>query len=402
MRKGLVVDYRLDGGTRVQVGEPIVIAAADPAERRWGHHQFVGLSPYPGGRILARYSGADDAIAAYGAKMPTYSSNDEGASWEPFEEEGLPCGGHVNAGFDSEFFCVSPPKPIDVEEQGIAMSDPVHGDDVPGAYRMFRYDQCAPAIQDYLAHVPGARWTPAERAWRPETVRYDMSGALVWTIKRGAASRYVSAQWPEHCCIAHDGVMMYACYRRPYIQPDGSAPISMMASLMVSPDNGRSFAPRASIANDPSGGHMMAEPVVSPTSDGGLACLIRRQGGKRMIPMLITHSCDGGYSWEHPVECMEFGALPRLLLMDCGMLAAAFGRPGIQLSFSIDGTGRKWTERIEVLAGNPDKLHDHTDGYPSLIALNGHEFLLAYSDFDYAGLEGPPRKAVCVRRVTIG
>ena len=75
------------------------------------------------------------------------------------------------------------------------------------------------------------------------------------------------------------------------------------------------------------------------------------------------------------------------------MLVLSFGRPGVWLSFSLDG-GHSWTQKQAVLTGP-------SCGYTSLLALGKDTFLLAYSEFERPNANGQPAKAILVRRITV-
>ena len=97
----------------------------------------------------------------------------------------------------------------------------------------------------------------------------------------------------------------------------------------------------------------------------------------------------------------NFGVFPALIRLDCGVMVLSYGRPGISLTFSVDGAGRNWTAPFCMLAGDSRELGKHTDGYTSMLAIGPDRLLLAYSDFDHTDAEGRQRKAICVRTVTI-
>ncbi len=78
-----------------------------------------------------------------------------------------------------------------------------------------------------------------------------------------------------------------------------------------------------------------------------------------------------------------FGVFPCLLRLGCGVMVVPFGRPGVHLVFSPDGTGRTWTDPTCVLPGNPERLSDKTDGYTNMLPLSDSETLLGYTDFEH-------------------
>ena len=85
-------------------------------------------------------------------------------------------------------------------------------------------------------------------------------------------------------------------------------------------------------------------------------------------------------------ELFDFGVFPRLLQMENGVLVLSFGRPGVWLSFSLDG-GYSWTQKQAVL-NSPQ-----TCGYTSLLALSKDTFMIAYKAFSARpNVKGEPAK----------
>jgi hypothetical protein len=185
---------------------------------------------------------------------------------------------------------------------------------------------------------------------------------------------------------------------------------------MVSTDNGRSWRRRGLIASDPTGKVPPTETAMSRTSRGDLVCVVRTTH-RLQLPMWVTHSDDAGRTWSSPKTLFDHGVLPTLLLLQNGVLALSFGRPGVHLSFSPDGSGRTWTQPVEVLAtgipkgrkwtwekilqADPERVELQKDGYTSLLPLGGDRFLIAYCDMAHEDSRGRERRAVKVRTVGV-
>jgi len=107
--------------------------------------------------------------------------------------------------------------------------------------------------------------------------------------------------------------------------------------------------------------------------------------------LLQTRSTDGGRTWSQPVpapgvetvsradrrwftptgelfyECSGGNVDPVLLLMGNGVLALSYGRPGLSLRFSVDGTGNHWDHRTTILP-----KYAVTDGQPWAFPVGSH------------------------------
>lgn len=106
------------------------------------------------------------------------------------------------------------------------------------------------------------------------------------------------------------------------------------------------------------------------TSDGRVYALLRH--GSYML-MWRFISCDGGRTWGEPL-CFNYpGVAPSLCLMPGGILAAAWGRPGMTVGFSLDGTGRTW----DLLAG---VMQDDVPSqkYPWIVPIAEDRIMLLY------------------------
>ena len=120
--------------------------------------------------------------------------------------------------------------------------------------------------------------------------------------------------------------------------------------------------------------------------------------------MYKTFSYDRGKTWTDPVPFTPNGVLPNLLQLDNGVLVLSSGRPGVQLRFSLDGTGERWTEPIDMVHFmNVDGSYtrDVSCGYTSMIENGRDSFFLVYSDFTTKNSEGEPRKSIWCRKVRI-
>ena len=123
---------------------------------------------------------------------------------------------------------------------------------------------------------------------------------------------------------------------------------------MVSDDNGRSWIRRSTIATAPAGDNS-DEPVIDHEPIGRVGLRDARDVGQGR-PMFLMHSKDNGMTWSQPQELFDFGVFPRLLQLENGVLVLSFGRPGVWLSFSLDG-GHSWTEKQAVLKGSVLRVH---------------------------------------------
>lgn len=83
------------------------------------------------------------------------------------------------------------------------------------------------------------------------------------------------------------------------------------------------------------------EPGVVRLRNGELVCFIRTA---EYEPLFQARSKDGGKTWSTPERIGVDGILPRPVLLQNGVLALSYGRPGVWVIFSTDG-GHWWTDK---------------------------------------------------------
>ena len=112
------------------------------------------------------------------------------------------------------------------------------------------------------------------------------------------------------------------------------------------------------------------ETGVTRTSDGRLYALMRH--GSYML-LWRNSSSDGGRTWDD-MMCFNYpGVAPSLCLMPNGIMAAAWGRPGMSVAFSLDGTGRTWDAIAGIMQDDQP-----SQKYPWLHPLDEKRLLLFY------------------------
>lgn len=383
----------LSDKVNVEMGGPTIVAISKAGETRWGFHQFPSLSRLPDGKILCQISSQLDAVCCYGNKAPTFVSSDHGETWQPFENRSLPIAAphsYITEVLDGEYLYVPPTPPLDLNQTNWHLPKFVGGTFSYSANNFYLFKQCPNEIQKHAQTLTAYRWTQSSKKWNQETINYDMQDALLWTRAKGKEKHLVPRTWFENPLLRVGNALMYADYRQRYLTAEGTVPKSFAPSCMVSTDNGHSFKRRSTIAHDPAGNDGFGECMLASNAKGELVCIIRRTD-QNQKPMAITYSTDQGQTWEQPESLHQFGVYPSMILLDCGIMVLAFGRPGIHLSFSLNGVGREWTQPLPVLLQEDEDLGNTTCGYTSLLPLGDNTFLLAYSDFNHQD----KNKAIC-------
>jgi hypothetical protein len=130
------------------------------------------------------------------------------------------------------------------------------------------------------------------------------------------------------------------------------------AYVARSTDGGQTWNYLATIAYSPTDpnplmiGHTngYTEPSIVQLADGRLLAVVREQyshvpGDFR--PLVVSWSDDQGKTWSPPQSTQPhlMNISPTLAVLDNGVVACQYGRPGFHVAFSIDG-GKTWRNRI--------------------------------------------------------
>ena len=163
-------------------------------------------------------------------------------------------------------------------------------------------------------------------------------------------------KWP---CFADDKMIQLA---------NGNLLASMQGSfkgdtkgrttLCISSDTGHKWRHYATVAYEPKDpnpnlpgqyiGH--AEPSFELLPNGQMICATRTQYSHlpgEYRPIHVSWSDDMGKTWTKPVETKPhlMNICPELAVLDNGVLACQYGRPGFHIAFSLDN-GQTWQDRI--------------------------------------------------------
>ena len=401
--------YKLNDNVSVKISKPVftyVAPAAPEGVDYWGYYQFAILSDYPEGGILLQFNNSPDAVKAYGTPTIKYLSKDMGKTWEPFNPKELPPSPqHIAKVFNDEFIFIPKSKPYNLTKNNLKLTNPVSSFISYHKINVYKLEDQPKALQEYVTNISAYRWTPKTKKWEGTEIHYPLHNALSRSVA-ATKDQLVPHTFFEHSPIEVGNELIYADYRQGYIDKDGVIPKKPPVSCMVSTDNGKTFQYRSTIAFDAEGNDSLSEPMLSLNSKGELICVIRR-ADQDQKSMLITTSNDKGKIWSKPVPMDNFGTMgvmPSISLLKCGTLALSYGRPGVWLSFSLDGIGKKWTKPICIIKGKEGthvERQEDTDGYTSILSISDNSFLLAYTDFKYKDSNGNIRKAIIVREVTL-
>lgn len=236
--------------------------------------------------------------------------------------------------------------------------------------RMINYARCAESPNYSMRYFCSSNW------------------GLVWTDCGAATLRFPSemGRLPSAMIIENEGVISGdTAMQVGYHQRKGDTKYSVF--LFASDDLGKTYHFRSIVAGPddaPWGSEGPCEPALVQLENGELLCLMRvgHDTGKCIWTypdaygdLLAARSFDGGQTWKHERTMLK-GVMPKLLMMSNGVLVCAYGRPGNNLVFSLDG-GKSWGSEMAI---TPQDVR--TTGYLDMLEIQPGRLLVVYDKYD--------------------
>jgi hypothetical protein len=392
------VDYKQNNKSilKVKLDEPVIVTVAEKPEK-WGHFQFPAITRTRDNLLIASWSISDDAVASYGKESGFKISSDGGRSWNNAESRPI-SGGIILPGGDR----ITIHTPPALKEEDVHLPQPVRleKESYGGKFKFFRINELPDKLQGvYINRVKQgeSKWTQEHAALiDSQVVRYSVSGLL-------------PVVWWGDLRLARDSSVIVGTYPVFYENKEGLVGPSGV-SFYRSTDKGHSWKIQGRVPYLPnefidknSGKRIVmgfTEPGFEILMNGTYLCVMRTSDGYGNSPMYITRSADEGNTWSRPEPFTAAGVLPRLLQLQNGVIVLASGRPGVQLRFSVDGKGERWTEPFEMLPFGNEK-DQVSCGYTELLATGHDRFLLIYSDFKQINQNNEIRKAIKIREIRV-
>jgi hypothetical protein len=388
----------------IELKQPVMVSVADQPQK-WGHYQFPNLYTTPKGDIQVRWNLNNDNIEAYGQNnFGSAVSKDKGKTWSKTD----------SAVFTGEIILkngdrleVYTPKPIKVED--LKMPKAI-GEGLEN-YRKSNFNY-------YRLHdLPESRQGVYLKRLKKGEGIYQIEHAKLTDhdAARYSLAGLVPIVWWGDMHTAKDGSLVIGIYPGVLISKDGIRDPKSGVFFYRSTDNGQSWNVLGRIPfsedliGDALGSKRMGftEPAFEILADGTYLCVMRTTDGAGNGPMYGSYSKDEGKTWTKPVAIVGGGVLPRLLKLDNGVTVMSSGRPGVQLRFSTDPNGLKWTDAFEMLPftadfneAQPVKINTSC-GYTGLLPMGKDKFLIVYSDFMVKNENNENRKAIKVREVVV-
>lgn len=381
----------------IELSAPIMVSMAEQ-EEEWGFFQFPKIGVSNDGTLITSWQMKIDSPESYGipSKRPSIPmmSKDGGCTWEP-QDRAYSCYiKEYNLKYeDSSVLQITTPPTKTIDSYN-SFPRPVAK---RGTMTCFYLAEELPEDLKgvYLYYDSHGKTTNIHaKVIDPGLLHYSIDNLIpvVWwgDIK----------ELPDNSLIA--GV--YPCY---YLD-DNNHVLPSGVSFYQSRDNGCTWdilgkVPLLSWETFDSfkGDGGFTEPTFEVLKDSTLICVMRTGSSS---PMYRSFSHDNGKTWTFPEAITPNGVFPHLMLLRNGVLVLVSGRPGIQIRFSFDGTGREWTEPIDMIPFMNDDgtyTRDVSCGYASVLEADDNSFYIVYSNFTTKNEAGEQRKSIWFRKVTV-
>ena len=392
------IKYKRNGKrvATIEMSEPVMVAQAEQ-EEKWGYFQFPFFGKAEDGTLKVTWQMAIDTYQSYGSKskraMTPMISKDGGNTWVPQDKDYLEIRRDYGViRLKDKLLQVITPKAKDIHGYDY-FPKPVM---TTGNRSYFLMDSIPADLQGiYISYMERNKkpYQIHAKLTDPKLLRYSINDEMpiVWwgNIR----------QLSDHSLVAG----IHPCY---YLDSLGHVTRSSV-TFYRSEDEGHSWEAISKIpfvydgVADVLGDKMYDEPAFEVLADSTFICVMRTGSTS---PLYKTFSYDKGKSWTRPRPFTPNGVMPKLMLLENGILVLISGRPGVQVRFSFDGTGRTWSDPIDMIPFMKEDgsyIRDVSCGYASFVDAGYDSFYLVYSDFTKKDASGNVRKSIWCRKIKV-
>ncbi|MFO7610913.1 MAG: hypothetical protein R6W99_00280 [Clostridia bacterium] len=367
----------------VKIGKEKILSQSPVEIRDWGPWQFPRIFD-GGGLIFLEFHVSADSAKAYGHPRKWLCTADNGETWTDCENGGL-----LLPGGD----LVRPHQEKAVPEKDVFLPVKMGQFESYGFVRnYYDYKDIDPLYMHWYIQRkrPGGDWLVEETS-------VELPGWTMCTSEGVFPTGYF-----HHFKLDSEGAIWGLLYNH-FINDGKISPYSA-SWYLKSTDSGKSFRFVGMVpysydaARDPGAAkrYGFGEPDICFLDGRTAFSLHRTTDGTGIGPMYITWTHDGGAAWTDPEFYDDRGVWPQTVRLGNGVVLAGYGRPGLFVRPYHEGI---WHDRIAVV--QPMEYQKDTCSYCALAAIGHDTALIVYSDFNYPGPDGIPRKSIMMRKIKV-
>lgn len=398
------MDMKKTSKFRLEIGEPVVVAQAEPGDQVWGHFQFPRLTYTESGAICAEWDYSTDTIEYDGVELSAVS-RDGGCTWHKKQDSdrsryfrmknGKYFGGFVRKGaYPTDYPDTYTPAYEWGANRRFFAEDIAETEDLT----VFAREIC-PDTGEETVFPCDIRWPNrplnvyAGKKVYPSTMMFalcngsglmELDGEMYFVMyTHGFDSEAKSREEAKACCTASYGIYVFR-------SGDCGRTWEYVSQVLA---NEEIFDP-ASPCDGP------CEPMMRRMPDGSVVMLMRTGSNN---PSYITRSADKCRTWSRPQRFDDIGVYPQILPLRCGVTLASYGRPRLKIRATSDPSGMHWEEPVELPLSDTAETDfwKRSCFYTGLLSLSDREALLIHSDFRYPNGDEIGVKSILVRKITV-
>lgn len=364
-----------------------VISMAPPNVHGWGPWQFPSMYKGKDDELYLEFHNAEDNYSSYGTKQCQYISHDMGKTWRETNLTGGLLLGNGTMIRSARLKSLSADK--------LTLPKPIA--DCKYCYvkeaLLYDIDEVAEEYKKWHNRViDGEKQELCE-------IKVNAPGYLM----RESHDLLITPFFYNTYYFRRDEDTIIAVSYHP-LHDNGKTTTYFNALYFESHDNGQSFDMISTIPflppyeniNDSEHCQGWLEPDLCFIDENTAFTLLRTTCVKGVSAMYISWTYDGLKTWTKPEYFDDLGVFPQTVSLDCGVVLAGYGRPGLYVRAMHE---KKWLDRVEVV--KPGKFQKDTCSYCAIVQIGANKALIVYSRFDVKDESGKKRKAMMCREITI-
>lgn len=409
---------------KVNIGEPIVVAQSTEEPVLFGGYQDPFIRCNEKKELFLRFNNRRDCLETFGQENsnPILKSVDEGKTWEYLEnplfswvtaQKPLPNGDYLQMAefpviqgvsnlpelpeYRKNCSCIAAVNDVYLVDELL----PILGDKIAKEFKAYRVKAGTNEVVEEVCKVN----------WQNMPICLRDNSILIRTMPPIGTNYAVDKQ----------GTLWIPAFG-PYVTSDGRLGSQRNCMhILRSDDMGHTWDYVSTIVYKKEYNDLKCidiegfnECAIEIVEDGSIYCIMRsgslhpfkKGDDEHPAPKLYyARSKDQGKTWTEVRPFYDYGVLPQMVKLDCGIHLMSSGRPGVYIRSCEDPNLNDWGEVIPIVAVPKDEVYEAYYEYScsntGVCAYDEHTAFLAYSDFTLKAPNGERAKSILIRKITV-